>query len=420
VPAQNIAFIVRRFPTLSESFILRQIVGLLEAGHDVQIFAEKNPHDVQIFAEKNPQESSVHEDVIKYDLLSRTHYRSSVPRNKIVCRLKTLLLVILNFFRSPLKVIRAVKVNMQRSEGFSYPELYFVFSFLGWEFDIVQCHFGPAGRVGALLKQAGFRFKVVTAFHGYDVTSYVKQRGEGVFNTLFQVGDMFTYNSEATKEKVLALGCPAQKMMKLPMGVDTRSIIFSSKTLETDGTVNLLSVGRLVEMKGREYAVKAIAKVVKKYQNVSYTIVGDGILKESLEGLIKELGLGRWVHLIGWVDDEKLDLLYKSAHIFVHPSVTASDGNMEGQGVVLLEAQGYGLAVVATKHNAFTETVLDGKSGILVPERDVEALAEALEKLIGNPDCWLEMGRQGRKYVEKNYDIKSLNMRLIKLYEDLM
>lgn len=394
---------------MSESFILKQIAGLLEAGHDVEVFAEEDP-----------QEGKVHDDVLKYNLISRTHYIRTVPRNKFLCRLKTLFLIILNFFKGPVRLSRALKVNIGRGKDFRYLELYFVFLFLGRKFDIYQCHFGPAGRVGALLKQADFKGKVVTTFHGYDVTSYVNQRGSDVYETLFAVGDLFTYNSEATKEKVLALGAPVDKTVKLPMGIDVEKIVFSPRQLKPGQCVNILSVGRLVEMKGREYAIRAMAKVVKKFSNVSYTIVGDGELRESLEKLIDELGVGRWIHLVGWVDDKRLDELYKLSHIFLHPSVTASDGNMEGQGVVLLEAQAYGLPVVATRHNAFVETVLDGKSGILVPERDVQALAGALEMLIGNAGCWAQMGRVGREHVEQNYDIKNLNRKLLDIYKHLL
>ena len=394
---------------MPESFILRQIVGLLQAGHEVEIFAELNP-----------QEDTVHDDVLKYNLTGKTHYISSVPRNKFLCRLKTLFLIVLNFFKDPLKLSKALKVNVGRGKNFSYPELYYLFLFLGREFDIYQCHFGPAGRVGALLKLAGFRGKFVTTFHGYDVTSYVNQRGPDIYKTLFAVGDMFTYNSEATREKILALGAPPEKIVKLPMGIDVEKIDFSPRELKPGEVVNILSVGRLVEMKGREFAIKAMAEVVKKFPNISYTIVGDGQLRESLEQLIEQLGLGQWIHLLGWVDDEKLNELYKSSHIFLHPSVTAADGNMEGQGVVLLEAQAHGMPVVATKHNAFVETVLDGKSGILVPERDVQALAGALERLIGDADCWPQMGAAGREHVVKKYDIKNLNGKLLDIYGNLL
>ena len=93
---------------------------------------------------------------------------------------------------------------------------------------------------------------------------------------------------------------------------------------------------------------------------------------------------------------------------------------MEGQGVVLVEAQACGLPVVATKHNAFPETVCDGKSAFLVPEKDVDALAEKLEYLIIHPEIWPQMGTAGREYVQKNYDIKTLNQKLARIYQALL
>ena len=92
---------------------------------------------------------------------------------------------------------------------------------------------------------------------------------------------------------------------------------------------------------------------------------------------------------------------------------------MEGQGVVLLEAQAYGLPVVATNHSAFPETVLDRVSGFLVPERDIDALAERLEYLIANPQNWPQIGKSGRQHVEQHYNIKVLNQRLAQIYHKL-
>ena len=89
---------------------------------------------------------------------------------------------------------------------------------------------------------------------------------------------------------------------------------------------------------------------------------------------------------------------------------------MEGQGLVLQEAQAMGLPVVSTWHNGIPEGVLDDVSGFLVPERDVHALAEKLFYLIEHPELWPAMGRAGRKFVEQRYDIKQLNKELVELY----
>jgi len=405
----KIAFIVYEFPKLSESFIVNQITGLLDLGHDVRIFADRNP-----------QEPEINADVLKYHLADRTCYIRPIPENKTVRRLKTLLLILSNLPKAPVGLSKALKILLTRPEGFSYNLLYYAFAFLRKEFDIIHCHFGPAGNIGVFIKQAGFGAKLITTFHGYDVTKYIAARGPDVYRNLFGNGDLFSYNSEATKAKILALGCPPDRMVKLPMGIHLDKIVFAERKISPDDPINILSVGRLTEMKGREYAIKAVAKILNKFPNITLNIVGDGPLRESLQKLINDLDAAGKINLLGWVDSDRLDSLYKSSHIFLHPSVKASDGNMEGQGVVLLEALAYGLPVVATSHGAFPETVPDGVGGFLVPERDPDALAERLEYLITNPQTRPVLGKTGRRHVEDNYDIKALNRKLAQIYHDLI
>ncbi len=100
--------------------------------------------------------------------------------------------------------------------------------------------------------------------------------------------------------------------------------------------------------------------------------------------------------------------------------VTASNGNMEGQGVVLAEAQAHGMPVVATNHNAFPDSIVDGRSGFLVEERDVDALVEKLRRLVEHPDTWPQMGRCGREFVEKHFDSRILNKRLERIYRETL
>ncbi|OEU66736.1 MAG: hypothetical protein BBJ57_09470 [Desulfobacterales bacterium PC51MH44] len=111
--------------------------------------------------------------------------------------------------------------------------------------------------------------------------------------------------------------------------------------------------------------------------------------------------------------------MYEKAHIFIFSSLTARNGDQEGQGLVLSEAQAMGLPVISTLVGGIPEGVLEGKSGFLVPERDVEALAERLQYLIEHLEVWPEMGRYGRNFMAKHYDIKKLNQRLVNIYQNL-
>ena len=404
----KIAFIVHTFPILSESFVVNQITGLLDMGHDVRIFAAIDPC-----------QSEVNADVLKYKLTDKTKY-IVLPKNKNIRRFKTLFLVLLYMLRCPLLVINALWQLVIRKERFSYELLYYIFALAANDFDIIHAHFGPSGNIGIFLKKVGIKAKLITTFYGYDFTSYINRTRPDIYSNLFKVSDMFTYISEAARQKIEALGCPPEKMFKIAMGIHLDRFEFTPRSPGPENLIRILSVGRLVEMKGREYAIKAFAEVAKKNPNIRYNIVGDGELRETLEEMVRQLGMTEKICIHGWVSTEKLQSLYEMSHIFLHPSVLANDGNQEGQGVVLVEAQAVGMPVLATKHGAFPETVKDGSGGFLVPERDVESLAEKLAFLVDNPQLWPEIGQNGRKHAELNYDINVLNKKLEKLYIKLI
>jgi colanic acid/amylovoran biosynthesis glycosyltransferase len=132
------------------------------------------------------------------------------------------------------------------------------------------------------------------------------------------------------------------------------------------------------------------------------------------------LGIAGHVRFLGAQTEEEIIELYAKAHIFILAGVVASDGAEEAQGVVLLEAQAAGIAVIATRVGGIPESVSDGKSGILVPPRNVEALAEKLSYLIEHPETRLELGRAGRTHVEANFDSDKLNDRLVEIYQELL
>jgi colanic acid/amylovoran biosynthesis glycosyltransferase len=183
--------------------------------------------------------------------------------------------------------------------------------------------------------------------------------------------------------------------------------------------VRILTVGRLVEIKGHEYAIRAMARLREQGRSVRYVIVGDGPLRKKLETLVKDLNAEEIVAFHGAADSSEVGRLMNEAHLFVLASVSI-EGDQEGQGLVLQEAQAWGLPVVATNHGALPEGLLPDRSGWLVPERDVSALAERLGHLIEHPELWPEMGRLGSRFVAERYDICQLNRQLIQLYQGVI
>ena len=135
-------------------------------------------------------------------------------------------------------------------------------------------------------------------------------------------------------------------------------------------------IARLVEKKGLEYSIKAVADLVGQFPKLEYTIVGDGYLRQDLSLLIERLNLQKNVKLVGWKTQEEIRRFFAKSHIFVLASVLSSDGDFEVRAWCSRGAA-MGLPVVCTNHNGFSESIIDGQSGFLVPERDADAFRQS-------------------------------------------
>jgi colanic acid/amylovoran biosynthesis glycosyltransferase len=216
--------------------------------------------------------------------------------------------------------------------------------------------------------------------------------------------------------KLIAAGCDPAKIFLFKLGTDLTKFDFIERRVVSDGAIRLITVARLVEKKGLEYSIKAVANLVRQFPKLEYTIVGEGSLRQDLSLLIERLNLQKNIRLVGWKTQEEVRRILARSHIFILASVLSSNGDFEGQGMVLQEAQAMGLPVVCTNHNGFPESILDGQSGFLVPERDVDALSARLAELIGQPNSWLEIGKKGRAFVEAEFDLSKRNDALVELY----
>jgi len=408
----RIAFFVGEFPSLSETFILNQITGLIKQGHKVDIYA-KTP--------KNKTKD--HSDIEKYNLLSRTYYYPQIPDNYLLRALKGLWLLLTNFFQDPVLLLRSLNVFKYGKQVASLRYFYKTIPLLQHRrprYDVIHCHFANIGLSSVFIREIGaIEGSLLTSFHGYDVNVTPRIYGKNVYEQLFKKGDLFTVNSLFTASKALALGCPNHKIVKLPVGVNLSDYSFKERKPSSDRVIKIITVARLIEKKGLEYSIKAVAKVICSHPNILYRIIGDGSLQKSLSTLILDLGLSDKIHLLGWKTQNELRELYDDSHIFILSSITSDNGDQEGQGLVLQEAQAMGLPVLSTLHNGFPDSVLDGKSAFLVPERDVDALAEKLSYVIEHPEIWSEMGRAGRFFVEEFFDIDKLNAQLVEIYQQL-
>jgi len=287
-------------------------------------------------------------------------------------------------------------------------------------FDIIQCHFGPIGQLTAKLRDIGaIDGRLVTVFHGVDISAYVRDQRD-YYDFLFATGDLFQPISQAWSRKLVDLGCDAARIEIHHMGIDSARYPFQLRRYEAGQTLRVLTVGRMVEKKGIADGLRAVAEAIHQGVPVHYTIIGDGPLRGELERLVRDLRIEAQVEFGGWRDQAVVARLMAENDVLLAPSVTSSDGDQEGIPVTLMEAMASGMLVVSTQHSGIPELVEHAHSGLLVPERDVAALTQALLRLVHSPELWPAMCAAAREAVQREFEIATLNDRLVDCYCSLL
>jgi colanic acid/amylovoran biosynthesis glycosyltransferase len=401
----RICFIVGRFPALSETFILNQMTGLMDAGCDIRIFACVRGKDAVI-----------HEDVVRHGLLYHVRYLEDMPSTWAGRFLKALFVFPVKFWKAPRALLRSVDFFRFGTQVLSLELFYKALMFLEVrDHDIVVCHGGAQGILGLQMKELGvLTGKLVTIFHVEDLADMVKAMMSEDLQLLFAKGDLFLPVSLYARDKLIELGCPERKVVIHRMGVDVRQFDVSARRRFGSSSLKILSVAHFIEKKGLVYALEAMALLRDlPYQ---YTIIGDGPLRAQLEARVRDLGLIRQVRFMGAQDSGTIRRCLKDADIFLAPSVTTGSGEKEGIPVVLMEAMASGVPVLTTANGAIRELVQDGRTGFLVFEKDPAALAAKLQVLRNAPEHVESAVRAARALIEDRFNITTLNQELLKLF----
>lgn len=286
---------------------------------------------------------------------------------------------------------------------------------------VVHAHFGAEG-VYAAKAARRLDLPLVTTLHGYDVsmTGAALRRSKSpawwrysvLRETFLKEASSLVCVSKAVKSRAIALGAREGSCVIIPTGVDVSHL----QPRPQPSRPRLVHVARLVEKKGTRYLIMAMNKVVKRFPEVRLSIIGDGPLRGEMQKLAKESNLGSHIDFLGFLPGKStLDLIAESTAL-VLPSVTASTGDFEGLGQVILEAGALGKPVVATRHGGIEEAVEDGLTGLLVGERDFSGLAHAICDLLANASLAQELGQAGRRRVEKYFSIQESASKLEEVY----
>ncbi len=271
----------------------------------------------------------------------------------------------------------------------------------------------PLGLLAAPLRKLGVK-NIVGMTHGHE-TGWAQT--PGTRQALKKIGnetDFLTYISEYTHRKIAKGLSPsaAVRMRRVTPGVDVSEFSPTNKkfghqlraSLGWNERPVIVCVSRLMARKGQDSLIRALPEIHLTAPNASLIIVGDGSYRKDLERLVKQLGLDKFVHLTGKVSQAELPNWYAAGDIFAMPCRTRLGGwDVEGLGIVFLEASATGLPVVVGNSGGAIDAVVDGETGYLVDGKDQAEIGERLAFLLTNPDVAQSMGQAGRKWVASEW-----------------
>lgn len=279
--------------------------------------------------------------------------------------------------------------------------------------DVFLAEFGDTGADIAPLA-LDLDIPLVVHFHGHDAhrKSLLTPSMLARYKIMFESAGVILVVSRLMYKVLLDLGCPAQKLVYNPYG--PRQTFFD---VQPDYRPTVLSVGRFTDIKANYLNILAFQKVLKSIPDARLALVGNGELLETCKTLSTALALDAKIDFHGAIEHSKIPSFFARACCFAQHSVTPTYGDAEGTPNTILEASAASLPIVATRHAGILDVVVEGKTGFLVDERDIDGMAESMQKLLEDPVLCRTMGEHARERVRCHFTSSSHIHRLSKAIE---
>jgi colanic acid/amylovoran biosynthesis glycosyltransferase len=396
----RVAYILKNFPVLSETFIIQEVRDHLEAGVDLSVIA------LGFDRSRSTSLDSIHRRLpqcMRYLGLPRRRSAQLWSLARKVCADPGALTSALKVWRQGRLSDALVAASLSATKP---------------RYDVIHCHFGTIGQIASLMRRHGLiSGKLVVTVHGFDISQGELGFAEDYYKDLFDHTDCLLPVSDHWKAKLESMGADPAKVRVHRMGVDVQKLRPVSCNSQPS-VFRLCSIGRFVEKKGHLFSLRALARVKERRPDIdlSFQLVGNGPLLPEAQALVQTLGLSGIVEFLGGLDHASALALLAESDAFILPSITASDGNMEGVPVSIMEAMALQKPVISTWHSGIPELVEHGVSGLLVPEQDVETLSRAIEVLADNPAERARLGAAGRLKVERSFNAATLGNELRAVY----
>ncbi|MED3790624.1 glycosyltransferase [Peribacillus frigoritolerans] len=283
---------------------------------------------------------------------------------------------------------------------------------------LLHAHHGQLGMLLLPFKEET-NLPLVTSIRGRDATLANQPIGYlDNMKMLFDRGERFFPVCQYLADRLIAWGCPSEKIRVLYGGVDLNE--FKYRAPHKGDSQNILSIGRLVEKKGHHILMQAFQKIRGKFPNATLTIIGRGGLEEYLISLANQLNLGDSFRLLNHLPKDQVREQMTKADIFCAASLEAADGDVEGIPNTLKEAMAIGVPVISTNHAGIPELITNNKEGVLVQENNVDELADALEFMLTNREIWETYTVAARQKVEQNFNLAQQLQQQAEFYDELV
>src|SRR5215831_8799908 len=404
---RRVAYIVKAWPRLSETFILNEIISLEQRGAPIRIFSVRA-------RDPGPAHSKIAQVRAQVTYLAFwSNWKRTIPAN------------IRMLFRQPgrylLVLFQAIKVNVIRHHRFGPPWHFFEAAYLTdilfrEPVDHLHAHFASTPALVALYAHRLCGLPYTFTAHAKDI--YVTD--PEVFRTKLEearaVVTCTQYNRRFLSKQYGPL-CDG-KVHGIYHGLDIEQFNFQLPTEVVSVEPVILSVARLVEKKGLGDLIAAADILRRRGRVFRLEIIGGGPLREPLKAQAKRLGLADRVRLPGAQAHDAVCLAYQRASVFVLPCVIASNGDRDGILNVLLEAMASGLLVVSTPVSGIPELVESGKNGLLVLPHDPRSLADAIDSLLGSRELRGHLALAARAKLEASFSLEASAERLLAVFDE--
>jgi glycosyltransferase involved in cell wall biosynthesis len=398
---RHIAYVLKRFPRISETFVAAELIEL-----------ERQGERVTVFAVSRPNEPFTHGflDELKAEVVYLPHRPIRQPVRVTRALGRALRADPVRWFRAATAGLRRPRLSAWRSvlqATVLADEMHRA------GIDHAHAHFATSA---ADLANLSWRMGGPT----YSVTTHAKDiyhedvRHDDLRHKLASALFVATV-SEGNRAHLNGILDGYDRVRVVPNSVDLRRLGPQEERQPEPGLV--VSVARLVEKKGLPDLVSACGILAQRGVPVRLEVAGDGPLLSELRAKAEDAGLN--AAFPGAIPHEEVRALYKRASVFSLPCIVASTGDRDGLPTSVLEAMALGVPVVTTGVNGLTETVIDGETGLVVPEHDPPALADALERVLGDPELAARFTEQGRRHVEHGFSLEQSVTILRSLFPEL-